>query len=136
MNISLFYMFVFFRSQYKQLIVVGSPRRGSGCGSTKQFGRTCFKFTLLLVIVLCLIVVLHTISKRMHGQSKRLNVLKCYSNTQMYFFEDTTADDERRPFDIQWLDDMLQAKRQPRPGKTIFFHVTSCLNGVVDLTAR
>lgn len=38
--------------------------------------------------------------------------------------------------EIVLLHDVLEADRKPQMGKTIFFHETSCLNGVIRLNAR
>lgn len=38
---------------------------------------------------------------------------------------------------IAYFEDIHEAKRQPTPGKTIFFHETSCsMTGVVQLNAK
>lgn len=38
---------------------------------------------------------------------------------------------------IQMLDDIMESEKRPKPGQSIFFHVTSCAtNGRVTLNAR
>lgn len=38
---------------------------------------------------------------------------------------------------IQFFDDVIKSNRKPTPGKSIFFHETSCSkNGIVQLNAR
>lgn len=39
--------------------------------------------------------------------------------------------------DIELLDDIMESEKKPKPGQSIFFHVTSCAtNGRVTLNAR
>lgn len=38
--------------------------------------------------------------------------------------------------DQHWLGDILKETRQPQLGRTIFFHVTNCLNGSIELNNR
>lgn len=44
--------------------------------------------------------------------------------------------DNHRLFDVDLLDDIMSSERKPQLGKTVFFHETSCANGVVKLNAR
>ncbi len=37
---------------------------------------------------------------------------------------------------IDLLEDVLVSKMQPRPGKSILFHETSCRNGIISINAR
>lgn len=47
---------------------------------------------------------------------------------------------KKRIYDNNWnvdlLEDVMLSKKKPQFGKTIFFHETSCGNGVVQLNAR
>lgn len=46
-------------------------------------------------------------------------------------------DDAYRTFHINFFDDMMESKKMPTPGKSIFFHETSCsTDGLVHLNAR
>lgn len=38
--------------------------------------------------------------------------------------------------DILWLDDVMTAIKRPEQGKNIFFHETSCQDGIIRLNAR
>lgn len=50
---------------------------------------------------------------------------KCFSNHV------NTAE-----YNIQLLPDIMMATRKPNLGKSVFFHETSCANGIVSLNAR
>lgn len=39
-------------------------------------------------------------------------------------------------FNIQLLPDIMSASKKPNLGKSVFFHETSCANGIVALNAR
>lgn len=39
-------------------------------------------------------------------------------------------------FNIQLLPDIMVATKKPTLGKSVFFHETSCANGIVTLNAR
>lgn len=58
-------------------------------------------------------------------------------NAKQCFHSKSINDDAYRKFHINFFDDMMQSKKMPTPGKSIFFHETSCsTDGLVHLNAR
>lgn len=52
-----------------------------------------------------------------------LNAKKCFMNNNLVW-------------DVELLEDIMSSEKKPQPGKSIFFHETSCSNGIVKLNAR
>lgn len=38
--------------------------------------------------------------------------------------------------DLKLLEDIMVSEKKPQPGNSVFFHETSCSNGIVKLNAR
>lgn len=39
-------------------------------------------------------------------------------------------------WDVELLEDIMSSEKKPQLGKSVFFHETSCSNGIVKLNAR
>lgn len=93
--------------------------------SLSQLNRlnVCYKALLIVMIGTLLYLVINSLLVEASAQKLR----KCYASKRMYDDEDAN---------VRWLDDILHSTRQPRSGRTIFFHQTTCLYGVVELTNR
>lgn len=53
----------------------------------------------------------------------RLNGRKCFMKNDLVW-------------DVELLEDIMTSEKKPQPGKSVFFHETSCSNGIVKLNAR
>lgn len=82
----------------------------------------CYKALLIMMIG----TLLYLVTVNLLDKAYRQNLRQCYASKRMY---DSDAN-------VRWLDDILHSTRQPRLGRTIFFHQTTCLNVVVELTNR
>lgn len=76
-----------------------------------------------LFIGLTVIVIVLTIS--LWSDSSERIAKKCFSNHNNI-----------EEFDILLLPDIMMATKKPSLGKSIFFHETSCANGIVSLNVR
>lgn len=62
---------------------------------------------------------------------------RCFSHHPSQWAAPATGN-HQRPSAVDMLPDIMVARRQPRPGRTVFFHETSCVaaDGVARLNAR
>lgn len=77
-----------------------------------------FRMLIFVVSLLTLTTILY-----MLNIDERVNRKRCFQATHQVW-------------DVQLLQDILEADKQPQMGKSVFFHETSCTNGVVKLNAR
>ena len=64
-------------------------------------------------------------------------VLPFYTSVQSRY-ESNKICFQHYPIDgtVELLEDIMEAEKKPELGKSIFFHETSCLNGLFKLNAR
>lgn len=83
-----------------------------------------------LLSICCLCIMFMTIFFYMTTtNNQRINMKKCFRHKSVVETEANHA--------IIFLDDIMQAKKRPQKGRSIFFHETTCSeNGLVRLNAR
>lgn len=92
--------------------------------------RKCFKQhffykVILILIILSLIVTISMWSLTIDTTEMK----KCFRHKDIF--------DSETQGTIIYLEDVMESKRKPQSGKSIFFHETSCsTDGIVKLNAR
>lgn len=76
-----------------------------------------------ILLGLLLVITMISIAYWMYVSEARTNAIKCFTNNHDIW-------------DVKLLEDVMESERKPRAGKSIFFHETSCSNGIVKLNAR
>lgn len=95
--------------------------------SSKLFRRN---FLLILFVVFIMCIYLSALIVRINNQNKQEN-----QNNKILCYK--AVDPNRSvPPSIEYFDDILNSKKQPSPGKAIFFHETGCHDGIVNLNAK
>lgn len=89
----------------------------------QRFARTLGRFRIFVVFLLAVagIYLLYLPESRDR-----------YKTAQQCYHQNRASLDEN----IILLEDITDSKNQPKPGQSIFFHETSCTNGIVKLNAR
>lgn len=75
-----------------------------------------------LLIALAFILTIATLTYWSNADF-RLNAKKCFMNNNLVW-------------DVELLEDIMLSEKKPQLGKSVFFHETSCSDGIVKLNAR
>ncbi|XP_031631936.1 lactosylceramide 4-alpha-galactosyltransferase-like [Contarinia nasturtii] len=97
------------------------------------------RYLLLLAIVLVIIITIFTDSSVLKKTEYTPNETDDFTPKPQRFenISDCYKSPGNKDNGIRYFDDILDAKIQPKPGKTIFFHQTTCSKtGIVKLNAK